>query len=62
MNFVLVNYELLNGSSQGLKTVCNLMVLHKKQIRKSTIYFLKSPKQLARFKNAKQWFEFYDLL
>ena len=23
MNFVLANYELLNGLSQGLKTVCN---------------------------------------
>ena len=34
MNFVLANYELLNGLSQGLKTVCNLMIRHKKQIRK----------------------------
>ena len=62
MNFVLANYELLNGLSQGLKTVCNLMILHKKQIRKSknvrylftititSIDFLKSPKKLVRFK------------
>ena len=34
MNFVLANYELLNGLSQALKTVCNLMIRHKKQIRK----------------------------
>ena len=62
MNFVLANYEILNGLSQGLKTVCNLMILHKKQIRKSknvrylfpititSINFLKSPKKLVRFK------------
>ena len=62
MNFVLANYELLNELSEGLKTVCDLMIRHKKQIRKSknvrylftitinSIYFLKSPKQLVRFK------------
>ena len=61
-NFVLANYELLNGLSQGLNTVCNLTILHKKQIRKSknvrylftititSINFLKLPKKLVRFK------------
>ena len=35
MNFVVGNYELLNGLSQGLTIVCNLMILLKKQLRKS---------------------------
>ena len=59
MNFVVANYELLNGLSRGLTIVCNLMILLKKQLRKNkntryfltiainSIYFLKSAKQLA---------------
>ena len=34
MNFVVANYELLNGLSRGLTIVCNLMILLKKKIRK----------------------------
>ena len=34
MNFVVANYELLNGLSQGLIIVCNLMILLKKKLRK----------------------------
>ena len=34
MNFVVANYELLNGLSRGLTIVCNLMILLKKQLRK----------------------------
>ena len=41
MNFVVANYELLNGLSRGLTIVCNLMILLKKQLRKNknTRYF-----------------------
>ena len=35
MNFVVANYELLNGWSQGLTIVCNLMIPLKEQLRKS---------------------------
>ena len=64
MNFVVANYELLNGLSRGLTIVCNLMILLKKQLRKNknaryfltiainSIYFLKSAKQLVRFKTS----------
>ena len=31
-NFVMANYELLNGLASGLETVCNLIILHKKQL------------------------------
>ena len=56
MNFVVSNYELLNGLSRGLTIVCKLMIRLKKQLRKSKnvryfftiiinkIYFLKSAK------------------
>ena len=42
MNFVVANYDLLNGLSQGLTIVCNLMILLKEQLRKSinVRYFL----------------------
>ena len=41
MNFVVANYESLNGLSRGLTIVCNLMILLKKQLRKNknTRYF-----------------------
>ena len=32
--FVVANYELSNGLTRGLKTVCNLKILHQQQIRK----------------------------
>ena len=62
MNFLVENYEFLNGLSRGLTIVCNLMIPLKEQLRKSInvrylltiiineIYFLKSAKQLVRFK------------
>ena len=31
MNFVVANYELLNGLSRGLTIICNLMILLKKK-------------------------------
>ena len=38
MSFVVANYELLNGLSRGLKIVCNLTILLKKQLRKKQKY------------------------
>ena len=35
MNFMVANYELLNGLSWELTIVCNLMILLKKQLRKN---------------------------
>ena len=35
MKFLVANYEFLNGLSQGLTIVCNLMILLKEQLRKS---------------------------
>ena len=35
MNFVVANYELLNGLSRGLTIICNLMILLKKKTKKT---------------------------
>ena len=32
--FVVVNKELSNGLTRGLKTVCNFKILHREQLRK----------------------------
>ena len=36
----MANYELLNGLTGGLETVCNLIILHKKQLESENVRYL----------------------